>query len=208
MTGWTQKFNFGGVEIEKYKSSSTRFDASGNKIDEVIFKETGGIQIQKTFGDNGRLLEEIHYNSDGTLNFRYVYKYDEAGNEIEKEMYLKNDFLHGKWVIKRNSSGKIIEEAWLDRKNEEEITDKYEYYKNGKIVKKIRGNVADWTYSYDEKGNLISINGGYYSADETDNADFKYNEQGLLIEKIQFYSPEKIKTITIYEYSNGNFKKK
>lgn len=200
MTGWTQKFDFDGAEEEKYKSSVTKFDAFGNKVEEVSFDEIGRIQVKKTFDDNGNVLEELHYNPDETLNFRYIYKYDETGNEIKRAMHLKYDHLHGEWVIKRNSSGKIIEEIWYNEKNEIEITDKYEYYENEKVVKKIRGNVANWTYTYDETGNLIAIYGGYYSADEIDNVEFKCSEQGLLIKKTKFYLIGKIKNITTYTY--------
>ena len=69
--------------------------------------------IQKIYNENGNVIEENKYKSDGRLAFKYTYHYDEKGNRVEKNRY--------------GSDGKLY---WRE-------TFEYEYDSRGNWVKRI-----------------------------------------------------------------------
>ena len=91
-------------------------------------EENGGI-----FYENGNQIEDNEYNSDGSLNQRKTYKYDEQGNIIEKNRYHSDDALYerdtynykydnmGNW-IERESYGWYYSE---DRNYKETVNDAF-----------------------------------------------------------------------------------
>ena len=200
MTGWTKTFGVDGKQKAEYRSIVARFSKLGRKAEELVYDEYGNLECHKEFNSEGHITQEIHHNPDGSLNFRYSYKYDSAGNEIEQAMFFAGGQFHGRWVSTIGDGGKIAERQWRNGLDEVEVTEEYEYGMNGKAVRKTRGAVAQWLYSYDANGNLSRIRGGYYSSDEPGDIEFHYNEDGDLSEKIELYPSGSTAKSTRYKY--------
>ena len=52
------------------------------------------------YNEKGDRIEENHYNSDGSLLYKYTYKYDKKENIIEKNRYNSNGSLDEKYTYK------------------------------------------------------------------------------------------------------------
>ena len=67
------------------------YDENGREIDNIYYDAQGSITSQdaKKYNKNGDLIENSLYTSDGTMTgvFRYAYKYDNKNNWIEKIEY-------------------------------------------------------------------------------------------------------------------------
>ena len=86
------------------------------------------------FNDAGDVIKEDCYNSDGSLSYKYIYKYDSSGNMIELALYDSDGSLFEKGIYKYDSSGNKIEEA--------------RYYSDGSLSYK-------HIYKYDSRGNVV-----------------------------------------------------
>jgi hypothetical protein len=60
------------------------------------------------------MIEKAHYNSDGSLDWTELYKYDSAGNRIEEAWYNSDGSLMWKHLYKYDSEGNMIEETHYD----------------------------------------------------------------------------------------------
>ena len=186
--GWTRTFNRDGAEVSSYRSSLTTFDTSGLRLEETEFEPNGRIEKKKVFDSRDRVSEEVIYNTDGTINLKRVYQYDEAGNEMEVSMYLGGDRYHGKWLSKTDSYNQVIERVWLNSDGKEEVVEHLEYNSRGLIQKRVRGNVAEWSYQYNDAGQLIRCVGGYFSSVEPDDVDIEYDQEGRVAKKTRYFS--------------------
>ena len=202
MTGWTQDFDVSGAGRERYRSFLAYFDEKGNAIEEIHYNKKGIIIIKKQFNPDGKVLEETHFNEDGSLNYKYIYQYDHQGREREKATYGTSGRLHNRWIPEYDGTGRITRTVCYDKTGNLEVEDKYDYKQTEQenIVTKERGAVAAWTYTYDKKGNLLTVTGGYFSDDEGEKREFFYNDEGLLVQERELDYTSRIKRITVYEY--------
>ena len=56
--------------------------------------------VQKIYDENGNLIEQNRYKSDGGLFTKYTYKYDENGNPIEENLFVSEGILERKRTFK------------------------------------------------------------------------------------------------------------
>ena len=90
------------------------------------------------FNDAGDVIEEAGYNSDGSLSYKWIYKYDSSGNKIEEAWYDSDGSLFVKYIYKYDSTGNMIESAV--------------YESDGSLGSK-------WIYKHDSSGNVIEATG-------------------------------------------------
>jgi len=120
--------------------SAIKTDAKGNKIEQEDVRPMGNIMFNYKYyykyDEKGQQIERIAYRGNGTLLFRYIFKYDDNGNKTEWIQQGQDSAVVGKVIYKYDEKNKLAEET--------------EYNKSG-IVK------ALYTYSYDldKKGNWI-----------------------------------------------------
>lgn len=79
------------------KESFTKFDLSGNIIEEIEYDEYGKVTLhmQYEYDKDGNKTKEIYYNSKGTIDKTWVYSY-ENGLKKEKHVYKSNGKLKSK----------------------------------------------------------------------------------------------------------------
>ena len=61
------------------------------------------------FNKAGDVIEWDKYNSNGSWEWKYIYKYDASGNMIEEAKYNSDGSLREKWICKYDTSGNMIE---------------------------------------------------------------------------------------------------
>lgn len=134
-----------------------------------------------------------------------VYEYDDSGR-ISQIIYYRNDLYFCCDIFEYDSAypeyNRMKRVYYKDGKAVTDIKAEYEYtyYSDNNIC--TRNNLNRWTnaityYSYDEKGNLSSIN------DENTRTVYKYDSENRVIEE-KFYINDKLNSTTTYEYENCN----
>jgi YD repeat-containing protein len=196
----TQLFDHDGELVSSYQSSTTTLNESGEPVEKLEFAPTGIVQVKKRFGPKGLLAEETAYNPDGSVNFRNVFSYDDQ-RERESEMRLSDGSVHGRWSNSYNEAGKLIERVWMNRDGVKEVTETSAYDEHGRLIRKARGNVAEWRYSYDDRGRLAQVTGGHFSDDEPDNLRYQYDDEGRVSKITALYPSGEVRSLTTCQYS-------
>lgn len=176
--------------------------------DESTDKETKGRLIKITKYDRiGTSKETCYYDSTGNLDSKWIYKYDENGNNIEEYSY---EYKNPSKKDQNDSDFTNIDEEGRHYKGglAEKRTPTYDA--NGRIVewtiyesdKRLKKkHLTKETIKYDKKGNVVE-----HKSNERlgDRHTFKYDDHGNMIEK-SFESGGKLRRQYIYKFDNkGN----
>ncbi len=113
--------------------------------------------------ENGYKTERIDYRSDSTIEKKYIYKNDTAGNVLEKVQIFEDNTIAYKTTYKYNTRNLKIEgkEYSSQNLNRPRTTRTYEYNDNDLVVKEVWNSIYSdetiWTFDYefDEQGNWI-----------------------------------------------------
>lgn len=103
------------VESRRALESVTRFDETGNEMEEAIYAD--GVlnhKIISGYDAQGDFIS-TRYNSEGVVVARSIVKYDGAGRETEFSAYNTNGDLTRRVTYVRDDLGKLIEEIAFDR---------------------------------------------------------------------------------------------
>ena len=119
-----------------------------------------------TLNEEGRKIEYIVFESNGSVGTRFVYKYDAKGNLIEQQWYAHTGNLGGRLVYtfdergKQTSETSYLADGALDWKN----ISKYDANGNKTETVQYYGNTIKYKvlFSFDSKGRIL----------ETDTAEF------------------------------------
>lgn len=174
---WTRLFDRSGAETAFYRSSESHLDAQGNR-------------------------EETAFKPDGTIENRFVHHHDDAGRETEEVLLLSDGRPHGRWVSSYDASGRLAGRVWHNREGVAEVAETFEYNAAGRLIRKVRGNVASWTYEHDGEGRVVRARGGYYSSDELDDEQLDYDARGRLAQKTRFHPGGQVRSITTLHYGD------
>ena len=92
------------IEIVKYndigrkvESSLFLYDEIGNNIKSTFYEQDGSINfvLEKKYNENQQLESQQHYESDGTASISWMFKYDNLGNNIEKNtFYISGELMY------------------------------------------------------------------------------------------------------------------
>ena len=152
------------------------------KFGEVVKGDALGFEqiLQITFNEKGNKIESNSFNSDGSLSFKYTYKYDDKGNQIESNSFNPDGSLSFKYTCKYDDKGNQIEEN--------------SFNPDGNLVDK-------YTYKYDDKGNKIELN--YFNSDGSLflKSTSKYDDKGNEIERNSFISDVNLDDKYTYKYT-------
>lgn len=88
----------------------TTFEAI-EKFGEITNGKMGYIS-SSIFNNNGNEIEGNDYKADGSLSFKYIYKYDDKGNKIERNYYKADGSLEDKYIWKYDDKGNMLEENY------------------------------------------------------------------------------------------------
>jgi len=180
-----------------------------NKFAEIEKGEILGANNYKIiYDETGNKIEENWYNSDGSLNFKLIYKYDENGNKIEAIYYTSSGHSDEKLTYKYDQQGNQIEINLYNSDGSLNIKRTYKYDKKGNQIEENEYNSdgslnKKWTYKYDKKGNKIKEN--WYNSDGNlvSKCDYKYDKKGNKNEFIIYHLDGSI-SMTIKYDENGN----
>ena len=152
------------------------------KFGEVVKGDALGFEqiLQITFNEKGNKIESNSFNSDGSLSFKYTYKYDDKGNIIESNSFNPDGSLSFKYTCKYDDKGNQIESN--------------SFNPDGNLVDK-------YTYKYDDKGNKIELN--YFNSDGSLflKSTSKYDDKGNEIERNSFISDVNLDDKYTYKYT-------
>ena len=180
--------------------NKTVYDEEGRTLSEIKYDETGGVEqhyeyeydeqgvrtADRSFDESGDLIDDVEYKVDesGKTLFGYkkyldgskdtiTYRYDEAGNLIERE--LKNDEDEIEFIDKYAYSGtnEILHESF-DEDNEMVYRKESTYDEKGEVSEEKTwmletDRTARVLNTYDDDGQLISVT----SYGENDDIIFK-----------------------------------
>jgi hypothetical protein len=120
--------------------SAVKTDTKGNKIEQQDVRPMGNIMFNYKYyykyDQKGQQIERIAYRGNGALLFKYNFKYDDNGNKTEWIQTGPDSTVVGKVIYKYNDKNSIVEET--------------EYNKDGKV--KV---TYTYSYEYDKKDNWI-----------------------------------------------------
>ena len=112
-----------------------KYDSAGNKTEEAQYGSGGwSVWLQMLIYESNSTENRFEWNSDGSLSWKSIYKYDSRGNMIEETYYDSDGSLAWKEINKYDSAGNRTEVARYDSDGS----------LNGK-----------YTYKYDSRGNMI-----------------------------------------------------
>ncbi|MFJ1435169.1 hypothetical protein ACILFN_07460, partial [Capnocytophaga canimorsus] len=147
---------FGEIQKGRIKSFITSYiyNEQGNLIEDNRYNSDGSLSRKTAckYDTNGNRIEENWYNSDGSLSWKTAFKYDTNGNLIEANSYNSDGSLSGKTACKYDTNGNLIEANGYNSDGSLYATDiyTYEYDKYGNWVKRIMYN-NDKPESIDER---------------------------------------------------------
>jgi hypothetical protein len=149
----------------KFYKTTYKYNNSENLVEECSFipeKDVPESRTTNIYNDKSLMKETICYGTDGTLNYRYLYKYDNKGKKLQDDAF--------------NSEGKLLKKVIYKNDDSENLIEECSYSAEGKLRRKI-------TYKYDEMKNQIEMcsynnDGELYCKSST-----KYFENGTISEK-------------------------
>ncbi|MDR3247049.1 MAG: hypothetical protein LBT50_11550 [Prevotellaceae bacterium] len=167
------------------------YDKSGNIVSES--KETPTVKgnfTTKYKYDSEKRLSKKEITSNGRIISTYIYRYDDKGNAVEKEIQKKLGLLdinNEKFECKYDENNRLIEEIHLD--GEKYNKTEYKYNEKGQIIRRVeyneRGGITyESDYVYDELDNISSETAAY-RGNNTFNYSYvyEYDNQGNWINK-------------------------
>lgn len=114
-----------------------KYSADGNKIESPLYNSAGVMVSKQVYILDMKLkTETCEYDSNGILQVKWIYGYDQKRNRISENMYDSSGQLTNKWTYTYNNLGDKIEESW--------------YKADG-----LRNNRKFYTYEYDNTNNWI-----------------------------------------------------
>ncbi len=183
-------------EIVKDKilsKTAYKFNQKGDVIEKVNENNSDGSlrwNYLYKYDSQGNMIEETSYNSYGSLDRKWLTKYDYQGNEIEVVWYNPDGLPIGRHACKYDSQGNEIEEVWYEPDGSLSSKTIYKYDSQGNKVEKIEydtdGSWKKTLYKYDSQGNKIEQD--YYNSDGwfLSKVSPKYDSQGNLIEVAEY----------------------
>lgn len=164
---------------------------SSNVKKTVYYRDDGTISSEYEYNENGYIISETLYDTDGKKSRYRAYLGTGVENDSTLTEEIRYDMLNG----------------------EETYHHKYEYDENGKLIKDTAIPGASMTYEYDENGRVIRrstiLSDGtlkdYYIIEYTAGGrkESRYSWEGVLWRTTE-YSGEKIKSSVSYSYIGTN----
>ena len=164
---------------------------SSNVKKTVYYRDDGTISSEYEYNENGYIISETLYDTDGKKSRYRAYLGTGVENDSTLTEEIRYDMLNG----------------------EETYHHKYEYDENGRLIKDTAIPGASMTYEYDENGRVIRrstiLSDGslkdYYIIEYTavGRKESRYSWEGVLWRTTE-YSGEKIKSSVSYSYIGTN----
>ena len=167
-----------GKPINGEKYLTQNYNPKGFLIETITYNSDGTIQYKYnyTYDNNGTRIKTTRYDSSGKMTNYYKYDYNEFGNKVKAYSYVLDGNLEEYYTYEYDGDGNLIEEKWFSPLGDEVYNIETDY-DNG---------IKTHTYTYDENGDLIYEY--VFRYDEKGNIieETKYNSNGLQVGIIQY----------------------
>ena len=219
--GVIQKGEKGSLSDQSSVNSdfSMQFDDTARTVKEVFYN-VKDLTINHRYDDTKNIEIVEQSESSGKVFFKNTYKYNDRGKVIEETMtqiFKDNVSFDNKFILKYDEKGNLIEKSYYSSRYKDESKSIYTYDSKGKLISKADYNEKNilWnkeTYKVDTKGNIIERN--YYKPDCVAIAHtfiLKYDSNNNVIQK-EYYQPAgKLSKTYSYKYEydkTGNWVKR
>ena len=182
------------IEGPRNPSKATHYDTKGNIIEEVHYNSDGSFsyRLLYTFDSKGKKIEGAAYQADGIVSYRLIYTYDATGNMADEAKYNTDGSLMYKMLYTYDAKGNMTEEA--------------KYKADGSLMNKM-------LYAYDASGNRTK--GGAYQADGSISylELFVHDDKGRMTEEAKYKADGSLISKRVFKFdpyidTHGNWTKK
>jgi hypothetical protein len=160
--------SYGSTDINIYNHDDLMNTGVGNKISQITISkcndENECKRIEQTFNHQGLKTSEIEYDSDGSLNSKKIYKYNDSMQLLSYEKYNDENKLDDKEVYTYDSINRIIEIQDLNGRGKiDRIIALFYSDTTGKLIKSVqfdkhkRIEFTKMYIDYDEHNNYTKI---------------------------------------------------
>ena len=176
-------------EIDYNESGSAKYilaheyDKNNNLIYSITKNSDSSLFCKEVrrYGEKNKLKELIHFLSDGTVEYKHAYLYDEEGRMVELEVFWPEEL-------------SAIHKFTYERKKKLEYA---EYSADKKLLSKI-------SYKYDSHGNLMEAIQSGTDSSKSKKIIYLYNLINQ-ITKQAIFSGESLQNTLSYEYDKKYF---
>lgn len=176
------KITKNGKDSTGYYNSDYKinFNKIGNEISKTKYNNNKEIKYEssKIYDQNNNLLEINSVTKDSGHTSKWTYKYNKAGDIIEKKLY-SNKEITDFWTYIYDENGMMIESNW--------------YFGNGNLFLKTINEYVKGAISVSTKYNSE----GVFSSSK----EFTYNSEKQVVEEINYDKSKKLEMRAKYEYS-------
>lgn len=210
--------NFGSVvERDLLKADGTleerhtiTYDNAGNVVADADFDENNQLQgrNESKYGKANKLVETKRYARSGELVRRDVYTYDAQGRTAEIVSYDVFDNLEGRQVFTYGENGRDNEKITYDARGAIDYRVVERYDERGNLVELSsyddKGLTESFAYVYDDANRILEEKRLTSDGLILSQQNFKYNDNGLLIEYVDDDKFHGQYSVTTYRYDDKN----
>jgi hypothetical protein len=199
-TSYEIKDSFGIFINSKYRNTTISiFNKNGYLIEvDYLGEDRSNVRSKNiySYNDSGELVERNNYNSNGSLESKSIFDY--TNKTITETIFSKSGEVLS--IYSRNrDDGQLQKELYFNSGKLGSTNEyKYTYGNNKKVIEKIefrnKKPNAKVTYKYDQNQRLIEENYINFSMKKPCISEYKYNNNGYLIERKDCMTKTQIKT--------------
>lgn len=186
----------------KYKKESA-YDAKNNLLSESGFNGSENFKNSYTYNAAGK-LETITYTVGTRTEEKRVYSY--TGNNTIIQIFAGGQAISSKLKMVSDSKGNILEETMLTVDEKETSKKKFKYNTTEQVIEEEKNQGGNFnyrlSYSYDAKGNLLSVSEETPALKKYVKKSFTYDAQGNLTQYQWRRGPEDQFNVKTYTYDS------
>ena len=185
----------GKISPRGFLVEEVKFDSVGNLTAHIFYESDGSIdrKFLYYYDDKGNQIKKESYDWRNTLRYQKIseddkygneifakelnvktgkynkifFDYDTAGNLLQKIKYSPDDEVLQKVVFQYDKNGNVVYSAYFNEQGKKYSETRFKYDSLGNKIEEmmiIPGTTPKYKhFKYDERGNLIFIDGGYFS---------------------------------------------
>lgn len=175
-------------------------------------KDEDAVEAMVTYNEYGYKTSEIRYSTDGAVEFKLVYAYDDKFHRIKEDRFSsEGTLLHaGRFDYAYDDAGKVLKERMLNSKGSGNERTEYMYDRKSNLIGKNRFNSHDSLesgslYIYDSKNKLVEQREIESDSSVSWKITYSLDSTGRISDETWFKKGEKFYIRYAYEYdSHGN----
>lgn len=143
--------------MKTIRNTKTEYLRTGYGEEDIT--EQQYVETETKYSDEGNVLEERHFTTDGVMDSLVKNEYDAQNRVISSSQFDENEELTQKNTFEYSADGKVVKKGSFYGEGSPEFSTHY-VYENGLLVKEDSYTEEDFdytekTYEYDENGRMI-----------------------------------------------------